>query len=123
MIAEARHMITTRLPGSKRLIWVPPVATLLLLLTVPSLVRAQDGTVTGTVVAQGNQRPLAGVEVGVVGTPGKGAVTDASGRFRVAGLTGPTVVLSARFLGFRPLTDTMQVGTTDLRIALSERVI
>jgi len=116
-------MITTRLFGSKRPAWLAPVATLLLLLTVPSPVRAQDGTVAGTVVAQGNQRPLAGVEVGVVGTPGKGAVTDASGRFRVAGLTGPTVVLSVRFLGFRPLTDTVQVGATDLRIEMSERVI
>ena len=123
MIAEAWHMIATRLLGSKIGAWAAPAAALLLLFTVPSLLSAQEGTVAGTVVGQGNQRPLAGVEVGVVGTPGKGAVTDASGRFRVTGLTGPTVVLSVRFLGFRPLTDTVQVGKTDLRIVMSERVI
>ena len=123
MIVEARHMIATRLLSSKICAWAARAAALLWLFTVPSLLRAQEGTVAGTVVAQGNQRPLAGVEVGVAGTPGKGTVTDASGRFRVTGLTGPTVVLNVRFLGFRPLTDTVQVGTTDLRIEMSERVI
>ena len=123
MIVEARHMIATRLLSSKICAWAAPAAALLWLVTVPSLLRAQDGTVAGTVVAQGNQRALAGVEVGVAGTPGKGAVTDASGRFRVTGLTGPTVVLNVRVLGFRPLTDTVQVGTTNLRIEMSERVV
>ena len=123
MIVEARHMIATRLLSSKICAWAAPATALLWLVTVPSLLRAQDGTVAGTVVAQGNQRALAGVEVGVAGTPGKGAVTDASGRFRVTGLTGPTVVLNVRVLGFRPLTDTVQVGTTNLRIEMSERVV
>ena len=36
------------------------------------LLRAQDGTVAGTVVAQGNQRPLAGVAVAVAGVAGQG---------------------------------------------------
>src|SRR5690349_13755485 len=123
MIAEARHMITTPSLRSRRYALTAPAVALLLLATAPSLARAQDGTVAGTVVAQGNQRPLAGVEVGVAGTPGKGTVTDASGRFRVTGLTGPTIVLNVRFLGFRPVTDTVQVGATDLRIEMSERVI
>lgn len=116
-------MIARRLLRSKTRAWPAQAAALLLLLTLPSLLRAQDGTVAGTVVAQGNQRPLAGVEVAVVGTPGKGAVTDGSGRFRVTGLTGPSVVLSVRSLGFRPETDTVRVGATDLRIEMSERVI
>jgi TonB-linked SusC/RagA family outer membrane protein len=94
-----------------------------LLLAAPSLLRAQEGAVAGTVVSQGNQRPLAGVEVGVAGPTPRGTITDASGRFRLTGLTGPTVVLNIRFLGFRPMTDTVQVGTTDLRIEMSERVI
>jgi TonB-linked SusC/RagA family outer membrane protein len=120
---EVMHMIARWLLSPKTRSWPAHAAALLLLLTPPSLLSAQDGTVAGTVVAQGNQRPLAGVEVAVVGTPGKGAITDASGRFRVTGLTGPTVVLNVRFLGFRPLTDTVQVGTTDLRLQMSERVI
>jgi TonB-linked SusC/RagA family outer membrane protein len=117
------HMIATRLLSSKTCAWAAPAAALLVLLTAPSLLRAQDGTVAGTVVAQGNQRPLAGVEVAVVSTPRKDVVTDASGRFRLTGLTGPTVVLNIRSLGFRPQTDTVNVGTTDLRIEMSERVI
>ena len=116
-------MIARRLVSSKICASAAPATVLLLLLTVPGLLRAQDGAVAGTVVAQGNQRPLAGVEVGVVGTPARSAVTDASGRFRVTGLTGPTVVLNIRALGFRPQTDTVSVGTTDLRIEMSERVI
>jgi TonB-linked SusC/RagA family outer membrane protein len=117
------HMTATRLLGSKICVWAATGAALLLFFTAPALLRAQDGTVAGTVVAQGNQRPLAGVEVVVAGTQGKGTITDASGRFRVTGLTGPSVVLNVRFLGFRPLTDTVQVGTTDVRIEMSERVI
>src|SRR5215212_11947354 len=116
-------MIATRSLSSKIRAWAGPAGALLLLFTGPSMLRAQDGAVAGTVVAQGNQRPLAGVEVVVASTPGKGTVTDASGRFRVTGLTGSTVVLNVRFLGFRPLTDTVQVGTTDLRVEMSERVI
>ena len=55
--------------------WAMPAAALLL--ASPGLLRAQDGVVAGTVVAQGSQRPLGGVEVGVVGTPGRGTFTDA----------------------------------------------
>ncbi len=77
MIVEARHMIAKRLLGSKTCAWASRAAALLWLFTVPSLLHAQDGAVAGTVVAQGNQRPLAGVEVVVAGTPGKGTLTDA----------------------------------------------
>jgi TonB-linked SusC/RagA family outer membrane protein len=116
-------MIAKRLLGSKIYAWTASAAALVLLLTVPSHLRAQTGTVAGTVVAQGNQRPLAGVEVGVEGTPPRGVITDASGKFKVTGLTGSSVVLNIRFLGFRPLTDTVAVGSTDLHIEMSERVI
>src|SRR5262252_8610624 len=102
---------------------VARTGALLMLLAAPSLLHAQEGTVAGTVVAQGNQRPLPGAEVGVVGPAGRGTVTDASGRFRVTGLTGPTVVLSVRVLGFRPVTDTVQVGTTNLRFEMVERAV
>jgi TonB-linked SusC/RagA family outer membrane protein len=116
-------MIGTRRLSSKICTGAARTGALLLLLAAPSRLRAQEGTVAGTVVSQGNQRPLAGVEVGVVGTTPRGTITDASGRFRLTGLTGTTVVLNIRFLGFRPMTDTVQVGTTDLRIEMSERVI
>src|SRR5436305_1974411 len=89
----------------------------------PHFLHAQAGSVAGTVVASGSQRPLAGVQVGVVGQAGKGATTDGTGRFSIADLAGTTVVLNFRFLGYRPETDTVQVGRRDLRISLSERAL
>src|SRR4029079_1152863 len=98
-------------------------ATAVLSLAIPSRLHAQSGVVEGTTVTQGTQRPLAGVQIGVEGQPGKGATSDASGRFRVTGLSGETVVLSVRAIGFRPVFDTVRVGATNVRIALSERAI
>ena len=116
-------MKSRALLGSNILACGGPALALLLTLASPTTGQAQEGVVAGTVVAQGNQRPLAGVEVSVPGTPAKATTTDASGRFRLTSLTGPTTVLSVRVLGFRPRTDTVQVGTTDLRIEMVERVI
>ena len=82
-----------------------------------------SGAVAGTVVAEGSQRPLPGAELSVVGAPGHGAVTDPSGRFRIPNLTGTTIILGVRLLGYRPVTDTVAVGSTDIRIVLSERAL
>ncbi len=98
------------------------IATVMLL-ACPGVLAAQSGTVAGTVVAIGSQRPLAGVEVGVAGIAGRGAITDGSGRFRLTDLSGSTVVLNVRFLGYRPVIDTVPVGKTDIRIELSERAL
>jgi len=92
-------------------------------LAVPRGGHAQSGVIEGTTVTAGTQRPLPGVQVGVEGQTGKGAVSDASGRFRITGLSGETVVLSARAIGYRPLTDTVRVGRTDVRLTLGERVV
>jgi TonB-linked SusC/RagA family outer membrane protein len=89
----------------------------------PSIARAQSGAVAGTVVVAGSERPLAGVQIGVVNDPTKGATTDANGRFNITGLTGSVAILNARFIGYRPETDTVRVGSTDVRIVLSERAI
>ncbi|HEY7236184.1 MAG TPA: SusC/RagA family TonB-linked outer membrane protein [Gemmatimonadaceae bacterium] len=97
--------------------------TLALVVATPGALLGQGGTVGGTVVAQGSQRPLAGVEVGIAATPGKGALTDASGRFKLTDLTGASVVLQIRFLGYRPVVDTVPVGKTDVRVELVERVL
>ncbi|HEY2064616.1 MAG TPA: carboxypeptidase-like regulatory domain-containing protein, partial [Gemmatimonadaceae bacterium] len=94
-----------------------------LLLTAPAAARAQTGTISGSVVAEGSQRPLANVQVTVEGEAGRGAVTDAAGRFRIAGITGTTVTLNARLIGYRPATRTAQVGATDVRFLLSERAV
>ena len=97
--------------------------SLALLLVAPSVARGQGGVVEGTVVAEGSQRPLSGAQIGVAGMPGKGAVSDASGRFRVTGLAGATVILNARLIGYRPETDTVRVGATAVRFTLVERAL
>lgn len=97
-----------------------------LLGATPSVARAQTGTISGTVVVEGSQRPLARAQVTVEGQAGRGAVTDAAGRFRITGITGvtgATVTLDARLIGFRPVTRTAQVGATDVRLLLSERAV
>lgn len=96
--------------------------TLALVVAMPGALLGQGGTVGGTIVAQGSQRPLAGVEVGIAST-GKGALTDGSGRFKLTDLPGTSVVLQVRFLGYRPVVDTVPVGRTDVRIELVERVL
>ncbi len=99
------------------------VVSLALLLIAPGIARAQGGVVSGTVVAEGTQRPLAGADVGVEGVPGKGAVTDASGKFNIPGLDGTTVVLRIRLIGYRPETDTVRIGAADVRITLAEHAV
>ena len=93
------------------------------LIVIPTITRAQSGAVAGTVVSEGTQRPLAGAQVAVGEQAGRGAVTDGSGGFRITGLAGATVILNVRLLGYRPLTDTVRVGATQLRFALSERAL
>lgn len=112
-------MTGIKLPGVKG--WVTFLA---LVFTVrPGVLLAQAGTVSGTVVAQGSQRPLAGVEVGVAGAGARGTTTDGAGRFKLTDLSGPSVVLNVRYLGYRPEVDTVAVGRSDVRIALVERVL
>jgi TonB-linked SusC/RagA family outer membrane protein len=107
--------------------WVPRVSGLALafvaLAVAPRTTQAQQGTVSGTVLVEGAQRPLAGAQVAVEGQTGVGATTDAAGRFRITGLTGTQVTLSARALGYRPETQTVTVGKTDVRFVLSTRAV
>ena len=77
------------------------------LLVAAPLPAQAPGSVSGTVVVEGAQRPLPGVQVSVEGQPGKEATTDASGRFRITDITGTTVTLNARALGFRPASQSV----------------
>jgi TonB-linked SusC/RagA family outer membrane protein len=96
---------------------------LIFAVALPQHARAQGGTVSGTVLTVASQRPLPGAEVGVQGVPGRGAVTDASGRFTLTGLSGTTAILDIRLIGYRPLVDTVTVGTTTLRVELTETAV
>ncbi len=94
-----------------------------LLFAAPVVAQAQQGTVSGTVLVEGAQRPLAGAQVVVEGQTNTGATTDASGRFRITGLTGTSVTLNVRALGYRPETQTVSVGLTNVRFVLSQRAV
>ena len=62
-------------------------ALLLLIAGFPDPIAAQQATggISGSVLADQSLRPLAGAQVGVIGTR-LGALSDANGRFRVEGI-------------------------------------
>ena len=64
------------------------------------------GTVSGTIRERGTERPLAGVQVRVVGTQ-RGALSDATGNYRIAGIPAGTVQLSAQQIGYAPQARTV----------------
>ncbi len=107
----------------RRFARLAPLGLALLLVVAPRAARAQSGIISGTAVDAGSQRPLPNVQVSVQGQAGRGAVTDASGRFRIAGVTGTSVTLDARLIGYRPETRTASVGATDVRFLLSARAV
>src|SRR5205823_436039 len=84
----------------------------------------QEGSVSGTVLAAGSSRPLAGARVTVTGQADRGAISDVSGRFRILGLSGTSgtsVSLVARHIGYTAAQQTAKVGDTDVRFSLAER--
>src|SRR5438552_10128103 len=75
--------------------------------TLSTEARAQ-GRITGTVTAAQDGRPIAGATVTVVGTNRTGS-RDASGRYGIADAPSGTQQVRVRFLGFAPLTQTVDV--------------
>jgi TonB-linked SusC/RagA family outer membrane protein len=120
---SARHVPSAPAATRRRFARLAAFGLALLLAVAPRVAQAQGGTISGTVVDQGSQRPLPNVQVAVQGQPGRGSVTDASGRFRITGVTGTTVTVEARLIGYAPVTRTVEVGTTDVRILLAQRAI
>jgi TonB-linked SusC/RagA family outer membrane protein len=83
---------------------------------------AQDaGTIAGVIVGAGGQ-PVPSAQINVQGTS-LGTATDASGQFRIAGLTGAEATIEIRRIGYRMEQRTVRVGDTNLRIALAEQSI
>src|SRR4051812_50046071 len=91
------------------------------LLAAPRWLAAQDGVVGGTVVVSGSLRALPGVQVTVKGQTGKGAVSDAAGRFRIGGGTRPRALLGGRSGGLRPAPPTGGGGAAGPRVLLAGR--
>jgi TonB-linked SusC/RagA family outer membrane protein len=71
----------------------------LLMLLVPSLLKAQERTISGTVLSEGNQSPLQGVTIRVRGTS-KVSQTDANGNFTIR--VNPGEVLQVSYVGYEP---------------------
>jgi TonB-linked SusC/RagA family outer membrane protein len=126
-VSFAARAVRQRHPTGRRG-WAPRVANLALtlaavLFAAPVVAQTPPGTISGTVVIEGAQRPLAGAQVAVEGQAGVGATTDASGRFRITGVTGTSVTINVRALGYRPENQTVAVGSTNVRVILSERAV
>jgi TonB-dependent SusC/RagA subfamily outer membrane receptor len=97
------------------------------LVTVASLTLASSAiaqgtaaTVSGIVRERGSEHALAGVQVRVAGTQ-RGASTDVSGRYRIAGVPTGTIQLIAQHIGYAPQSRTITLtaagATEDFTLA------
>lgn len=100
---------------------VIPLLVALLSITTVDAASAQDGSITGIVLGS-SSNAIPSAQVSVAGTS-LGTTTDASGRFRIGGLSGESVTLEIRRIGFRPARQTVRVGLTDVRIAMTEQSV
>ncbi|HUR91955.1 MAG TPA: SusC/RagA family TonB-linked outer membrane protein [Gemmatimonadaceae bacterium] len=91
-----------------------------ILLTSPAEAQ-QAGVLAGTVLGAGGQ-PLPGAQVRVTGTS-LGATTDASGRFRIVGVSGDQVAIEVRRIGYRMESRQVRTGDGNLRISLAEQSV
>ena len=102
-----------------RLRGIAPLAAIVAAqLAIAAPAHAQAGEVAGTVTAAGTGEPLAGAQVTVAGGPQR-AVTDDRGRFRITGISGPTVTLEVRRIGYRLERVPTRAGETNLGVVLS----
>src|SRR5207244_11091292 len=81
-------------------------------IVAPVIVAAQGGSVAGIVVSRGSGAPVGDVQITVAGTALR-AFTDARGRFHFDDLSGTSVVLQVRRIGFRVVTD--KIGRASCR--------
>ena len=86
------------------------------------LMAQQAGVVSGQVLDESSQQPIANAQVFAQGTR-IGSLSDAGGNFRLAGLTGDSVTLRVRMLGYGELTRTVRVGDTELRLLLAKAAL
>lgn len=98
MTLQGRRIIARMLVGA---------AALLGAAALP-LAAQSTGTVRGTVVETGTQRPLSGVRV-TTGS-GQGAVTGSDGEYSLAGVPAGRVQLRAAMLGYAPATSTVALA-------------
>lgn len=95
---------------------------------VPSGLSAQGtGTIEGTVLDAGNRRPIASVQVSIIGTGGTiGSLTNAQGTFRVLNVTAGRRNVRARLIGYSPVqkgVDVVAGSTATVAIELSQSAV
>jgi TonB-linked SusC/RagA family outer membrane protein len=73
---------------------------------------AQTGSISGKIVDE-SKLPIPGASVQVDGTP-KLTVSDSDGNFRITGLASGTYTLTAKYIGFAPLKQTVTLGATNV---------
>lgn len=106
--------------------WTP--VCLLACLGMPVAVHAQVavGRITGSVTDRESSQPIPGAQVAVVGTR-LGAITDAAGRYSVAGVPAGTHRVRATMIGFGPMAiDNVPVtasGATTADFQLSRQAV
>ena len=99
------------------------LAAAIAILPPASTLAQQAGSVTGTVVAAHDQRPISAVQVTVAGTL-LGTLTGADGRYLIVGVPSGEVVVEARSLGYGLQTVTATVtggeaATANFSLAVS----
>jgi TonB-linked SusC/RagA family outer membrane protein len=88
------------------------------LTTASTTLHAQDNSVAGRVRAMGSNEPLVGAQISVINGQQR-ASTDEDGRFRITGLSGTSVVLDVRRIGYRNERVTARVGQQDVLVQLT----
>jgi TonB-linked SusC/RagA family outer membrane protein len=86
------------------------LVTAVLALASSGMAQGTVGTVSGTIRERGTERAISGVQVRVVGTQ-RGAVSDAAGRYRIAGVPSGSATLAAQLLGYAPQSRSVLVGS------------
>ncbi|HSY83275.1 MAG TPA: TonB-dependent receptor [Gemmatimonadaceae bacterium] len=80
------------------------------------------GTISGTVARAAGLQPVEAAQVVVEGR-NVGAATDARGRFVINGLSGDSVTLVVRRLGFSQTRQVVRVGATNVQLLVSETAV
>lgn len=78
-------------------------------------VAAAQSTVRGTVTDSTSNRPIPGVQVLAVGTT-RGAIADSLGRFTIRNLPGTSATITARLIGYAPVTRRVTLSPTDTAV-------
>lgn len=107
-------------PGRNLFLHIARATTLAIGLQIAGagVASAQEGTISGRVVAAGTNEPLSGAVVTVIGAAQR-TNTDAQGHFRIAGVSGTSVTLDVRRIGYRGERVSARVGQSDVVVSLT----